>query len=431
MYNYKILFKITGSIAAYKSAYLISKLVQNGFEVKVAATDYALKFIGKATLEGLTGNRVYTDSFEDGLVMSHINLVKWADLVIVCPASANTINKLANGIADNLLTSLFLAHDWTKPYLIAPAMNTLMYQHPATQSSLKKLEEWGVKILPTTEGYLACGDTGKGKLLEPDEIYERILLALKIERENDERKESAFGGMNDEIRRRRKKLKILVTSGGTKENIDGVRFISNLSSGRTGAVIADYFSRRDHYVTSLHAKDAVTPSSICEKISFESFSDLNKKLEQLLGENEFDVAIHLAAVSDYSLETIELGEKTFSAPLSNKIDSDIERLRLTLKRNFKIADKLKAYSENKNLLLIVFKFTNTSNEKDKITAVRNLFSNSNCDFVVLNDQSDRTLENVQHNFQIFDRTMKIYSCSTAFELAEKLEFLFTSIHQEK
>ncbi|MCK9211489.1 MAG: phosphopantothenoylcysteine decarboxylase, partial [Ignavibacteriaceae bacterium] len=123
MSNYKILFKITGSIAAYKSAYLISILVQNGFEVKVVATDYALKFIGKATLEGLTGNKVFTDSFEEGEMMSHINLNKWADLTIICPATANTINKLAAGIADNLLTSLFLAHDRNKPYLIAPAMN--------------------------------------------------------------------------------------------------------------------------------------------------------------------------------------------------------------------------------------------------------------------------------------------------------------------
>jgi len=199
MSNYKILFKITGSIAAYKSAYLISKLVQNGFEVKVVATDYALKFIGKATLEGLTGNKVFTDSFEEGEMMSHINLNKWADLTIICPATANTINKLAVGIADNLLTSLFLAHDRTKPYLIAPAMNTLMYEHPATQASLKKLKEWGAQILPTSEGYLACGDTGKGKLLEPDVIYEYILSALKKNETHEKRK-----------------LKILITSGGTK-----------------------------------------------------------------------------------------------------------------------------------------------------------------------------------------------------------------------
>ena len=187
MSNYKILFKITGSIAAYKSVFLISKLVQNGCDVKVVATGSALKFVGKATLEGLTGNAVFTDSFADSEMMNHINLMKWADLIIVCPATANTINKLANGIGDNLLTSLFLAFDWSKPYLIAPAMNTKMYDHPATKSSIKKLTDWGVKILPTNEGYLACGDTGKGKLLEPDEIYELIFASLK-EENHDSRK---------------------------------------------------------------------------------------------------------------------------------------------------------------------------------------------------------------------------------------------------
>src|SRR4030043_2048298 len=132
MSKYKILLKITGSIAAYKSAYLISKLVQNNCEVKVAAIDSALKFIGKATLEGLTSYPVYTDSFEEGQMMSHINLVKWADLTLIAPATANTINKIAAGISDNLVSSLFLAHARKKPYLIAPAMNTAMYEHPAT-----------------------------------------------------------------------------------------------------------------------------------------------------------------------------------------------------------------------------------------------------------------------------------------------------------
>ncbi|MDP3682394.1 MAG: bifunctional phosphopantothenoylcysteine decarboxylase/phosphopantothenate--cysteine ligase CoaBC, partial [Ignavibacteria bacterium] len=246
MSNYKILFKITGSIAAYKSAYLISKLVQNGFEVKVVATDYALKFIGKATLEGLTGNKIFIDSFEDGEMMSHINLNKWADLTIICPATANTINKLAAGIADNLPTSLFLAHDHTKPYLIAPAMNTLMFDHPATQASLNKLKEWGVQILPTSEGYLACGDTGKGKLLEPDIIFEHILSALKKNQPEGKRK-----------------LKILITSGGTKENIDGVRYLSNLSTGKTGAAIAEYFTSNFHEITFVHAQNSAIPKFDC------------------------------------------------------------------------------------------------------------------------------------------------------------------------
>jgi len=155
--------------------------------------------------------------------------MKWADLIILCPATANTINKLANGIGDNLLTSLFLAFDWSKPYLIAPAMNTKMYDHPATKNSMKKLAEWGVKILPTDEGYLACGDTGKGKLLEPDEIFEQIFLALK--EENHDTK-GVITGKTKLLNPDWKKLKILITAGGTKENIDGIRYLSNLSTGK-------------------------------------------------------------------------------------------------------------------------------------------------------------------------------------------------------
>src|SRR3989339_19375 len=126
MSNYKILIKLTGSIAAYKTAYLISKLVQSGHEVQTVATEAALRFVGKATLEGLSGRPVYTDTFAERKMMGHINLAKWADITLLAPASANTINKMANGIADNLVTSLFLAHDWSKPYLVVPAMNTAM-----------------------------------------------------------------------------------------------------------------------------------------------------------------------------------------------------------------------------------------------------------------------------------------------------------------
>lgn len=153
MSKYKILFQISGSIAAYKSAYLISKLVQNNFEVQTVVTQSALQFIGKATLEGLTGKPVLMDTFEESNMMSHIELMKWADLIILAPASANTINKMANGIADNLVTSLFLAHKWDKPYLIAPAMNSAMFKHPATQKSLQTLIDWGIIVLPTDAGY--------------------------------------------------------------------------------------------------------------------------------------------------------------------------------------------------------------------------------------------------------------------------------------
>lgn len=208
MSKYKILFKLTDSIAAYKSAYLISKLVQNNFEVQIVVSDSALQFIGKATLEGLTGKEVISDTFENGKMMSHINLIKWADIVLLCPASANTINKMANGIADNLITTLFLAHDWNKPYIIAPAMNSKMYNHPITKNSLNKLESIGVKVLPTDSGYLACGDVGEGKLLDPDLIYNYLISTL--------------------VKNEKNSGNVLITAGATREYINGVRFIQTL-----------------------------------------------------------------------------------------------------------------------------------------------------------------------------------------------------------
>jgi len=179
MLKNKILFKLTGSIACYKACYVISKLVQNNFEVKTVCTPSALQFIGRATLEGLTHNPVYADMFENKTALKHIDLIKWADLAIVCPATANVINKFARGIADDCVTTLFLANNFKKPYLITPAMNVNMWQHPATQASLKTLEKWGIKILPTEKGTLACGDKGAGRLLDPDKIYEKIRQELK------------------------------------------------------------------------------------------------------------------------------------------------------------------------------------------------------------------------------------------------------------
>ena len=139
----KILYQISGSIAAYKSAAIISKLVQSGFEIQTVVTQEALRFIGPATLEGLTGKRVLSDLFESGRMMDHINLMKWTDISVLAPATANTINRLARGLADNLVGNLFLAHDWSKPYLLAPAMNVNMLNHPATQTSLEILKNWG------------------------------------------------------------------------------------------------------------------------------------------------------------------------------------------------------------------------------------------------------------------------------------------------
>jgi phosphopantothenoylcysteine decarboxylase/phosphopantothenate--cysteine ligase len=169
-----ILFQLTGSIACYKACNVISRLVQEGYEVKTACTENALKFIGRSTLEGLTHNAVYVDTFEDRSALEHIALTKWMDLAIVCPATANIINKLAAGIGDDYISTVFLACDFSKPYLIAPAMNQKMWAHPATKRSVGTLQSWGVKMLGTGTGYQACGDKGAGRLLEPEAIYKEI-----------------------------------------------------------------------------------------------------------------------------------------------------------------------------------------------------------------------------------------------------------------
>jgi phosphopantothenoylcysteine decarboxylase/phosphopantothenate--cysteine ligase len=169
-----ILFQLTGSIACYKACGVISKLVQDGCEVKTVVTENALKFIGKSTLEGLTHHAVYMDTFEDRSALEHIELTKWMDLAIICPATANMMNKLAAGVADDFVSTLFLAWDLKKPYLIAPAMNRNMWAHPATRRSVKTLGGWGVKVLGTGKGYQACGDIGEGRLLEPEDLYKEI-----------------------------------------------------------------------------------------------------------------------------------------------------------------------------------------------------------------------------------------------------------------
>ena len=206
-----VLFQLTGSIACYKACNVISKLVQEGFSVKTICSNNALKFIGKSTLEGLTHYPVYVDMFEEkfnacaGAVskhgvpqtaaLEHIEIVKWLDLAIICPATANIINKLAAGIGDDYISTTFLAFDFSnacagavskhgvpqtaKPYLVAPAMNKNMYAHPAMVKGIKTLEGWGVKVLGTGTGYQACGDKGAGRLLEPDEIYKEIIGNLK------------------------------------------------------------------------------------------------------------------------------------------------------------------------------------------------------------------------------------------------------------
>lgn len=403
MLNYNILFKVTGSIAAYKSAIIISKLVQSGCKVKVVATESVLKFVGSATFEGLTGNKVFTDSFSEGEMMNHINLVKWADLVIIAPATANTINKLATGVGDSLLTSLFLAHDWNKPYLIAPAMNTNMFNHPATKDSMNKLASWGVNILPTDVGYLACGDIGEGKLLDTDLIYDKILSSL--------------------IPIGNKRKSILVTYGGTTESIDGVRTITNISTGKTGAAIAEHLTLNGYKVTVLRSRSSVIAKHKSDEVTYSTFDEYKNEILRILSEKHFDSVIHLAALSDYTPTEIEYDDNVNSLPMKAKLKSDVDKIKVVLKRNPKIISRLNSASKNKEIKVIGFKLTNNNNAADNLHAVQQLFHESNCDYVVHNDFENRTSTNEQVNFIVYDKQMNKKECSTITELASEIEII--------
>jgi len=399
MSKFKVLIKITGSIAAYKSAYLISKLMQNEFDVEVVATKSALQFIGVATIEGLTHNPVHTDTFEQGKMMSHIELTKWADIIIVVPADANTINKFANGIADNLVTSLFLAHDRTKPYLIAPAMNTSMFLHPATQESLNKLSSWGVVILPTDEGYLACGDSGSGKLIEPDILFGYICNHLH--------------------RNNTSKGKILITGGGTSENIDSVRTISNISSGRTSAKIAEHFFINGADVTTLLSESVIKPKYDIKNISYKSFQDLKNVLQSELESEQYDLVIHAAAVSDYSPTSVEVNKTEYKLPAENKLDSNSDNFKINFSKNIKLVNNIKAWSKNSNVKLIAFKLLSIEDEIKKENELKKIFDNSNADSIVFNTLSNRKDE-IQKSFEIVDKIENNSLAATADDLAKQL-----------
>lgn len=181
MSNAKVLFFLTGSISCYKACHVISRLVQAGVSVQTVATPAALRFIGTSTLEGLTRKAVLSDMWKEGGALDHISCAREADLAIVCPATANTLNRMAAGLADDLTGALFLAWEHgQKPWYVAPAMNTFMWKHPATQASVGTLKSWGVRVIEPAAGMLACGDEGAGRLAEPDAILEELKRALNL-----------------------------------------------------------------------------------------------------------------------------------------------------------------------------------------------------------------------------------------------------------
>ena len=273
-----VLLAITGSIAAYKIAYLASALHKLHADVHVLMTENATNFINPITFETLTGNKCLVDTFDRNFQfqVEHVSIAKKADVVMIAPASANVIGKLANGLADDMLTTTVMACRCQK--ILAPAMNTAMYENPVVQDNIWKLQTYGYEVITPASGYLACGDTGAGKMPEPETLLEYIL------------KEAAF----------QKDLagkKLLVTAGPTQEAIDPVRCLTNHSSGKMGYAIAKMAMLRGAEVTLVSGPTAIEPPLFVKVVPVTSARDMFEAVTGL--SDEQDIIIKAAAVADY------------------------------------------------------------------------------------------------------------------------------------
>lgn len=272
-----IVLGVSGSIAAYKTASLASMLKKQGADVTVIMTANAANFITPITFETLTGNKCLTDTFDRNFQYSveHVSLAKQTDVFMIAPASANVIAKAAHGIADDMLTTTLLACQCQK--IIAPAMNTRMYQNPIVQDNIKILQSYGMEVITPATGYLACGDTGEGKMPEPEFLFNRILKALHPK---------DMTGVN-----------VLVTAGPTIEKIDPVRYISNHSTGKMGYAIAAEAMMRGAEVTLVTGKTNLKPPENVHIIGITSAADMAAAVKSCADEQ--DIIIKAAAVADY------------------------------------------------------------------------------------------------------------------------------------
>lgn len=278
----KIIIGITGSVAAFKSIQLISDLVKQGYQIEVMMSESATRFVTPVCIQSLTKRKVYVDTFDDEnpAIITHVDIVKDADLFMVVPASAHTIAKLAYGMADNMLTSAFLAA--TCPKLIAPAMNVHMYENPITQKNMQLLKETGVIFVEPISGLLACGDTGNGKLADEDTLLEMIdyMLAPKT-----------LSGKN-----------ILISAGPTQESLDPVRFITNHSSGKMGYALAKAAFQLGANVTLVSGPTHLKKPHGVNVIDVISANDMYHQIIQRV--KEYDYIIMSAAVGDYACNEI-------------------------------------------------------------------------------------------------------------------------------
>lgn len=278
-----VLLSVTGSIAAYKTAYLASALKKLGCNVHVLMTENATQFINPITFETLTGNKCLVDTFDRNFQynVEHVSLAKQANLVMIAPASANVLAKLAHGLCDDMLTTTVLACSCKK--IVAPAMNTGMYENPITQDNLERLRKFDFEIAEPAVGYLACGDTGAGKMLEPEILLQYILQEIAFEKD--------LTG-----------TKVLVTAGATQEALDPVRYLTNHSTGKMGYAIAQAAARRGAEVTLVSGKTALQKPLFLRTVEVVSAEEMFQAVTKLAPEQ--DIIIKAAAVADYTPATI-------------------------------------------------------------------------------------------------------------------------------
>ncbi|HIS34961.1 MAG TPA: bifunctional phosphopantothenoylcysteine decarboxylase/phosphopantothenate--cysteine ligase CoaBC [Candidatus Avirikenella pullistercoris] len=357
----KILLGVTGSIAAYKAAILVRALVEKGAEVKVVMTELAKQFITPLTMATLSKNPVLVDFFnpENGEWNSHVKLGLWADAYVIAPATANTIGKMAHGVADNLLLTSYLSARC--PVFVSPAMDLDMYAHSATQRNMAVLRRDGVHIIEPGEGFLASGLIGKGRMEEPHEIVRYI--------------DDFFDKKEQQGRFRGKK--VVVTAGGTIEPIDSVRFVSNYSSGKMGYAIAAQFAAEGADVTIVHAAvDGRLRGTLpgIKEIKTLSAAEMYEQMIEL--QPESDIIVMAAAVADYT------PEKVADHKLKKKPDD--KNFVLVLKETQDIAEML-GKMKKEGQLLVGFALE-TDNEADN--ALKKL-KKKNLDFIILNSLRDK------------------------------------------
>ena len=349
-YGKKILLCVTGSIAAYKAVVLLRLLIKNGAEVKVIMTKAAIDFVSPLTFSTLSGSKVLSDLFDEETWANHVMLGRWADVMLIAPASCNTLAKMANGICDNLLLATWLSA--TCPVLIAPAMDEDMWHHPASQKNIEVLKQMGNRLLPVNNGELASGLQGEGRMAEPEEIVNFLQEFFS--------KQNLLQGM-----------KALVTAGPTHEIIDPVRFISNLSTGTIGITIAEELAARGAEVSLIICPTEVNVHHDIETIRVRSAHEMYDACLAHLDDS--DIIVMSAAVSDYTPER----------PSNEKIKKGEDEILIKLVKTKDILTKA-GELKKENQTLVGFALE-TNNEKEN--ALKKL-SGKNADLIILNSLND-------------------------------------------